>query len=55
MARAQLETSFRRIGKPAVDLIQVHNLGDVPTQLGILKELKAAKKAAEDADHRVPH
>jgi aryl-alcohol dehydrogenase-like predicted oxidoreductase len=23
-----------------IDLIQVHNLGDVPTQLGILKELK---------------
>ena len=39
-ARAQLETSFQRIGKRPIDLIQVHNLGDVPTQLGILKELK---------------
>jgi aryl-alcohol dehydrogenase-like predicted oxidoreductase len=40
-ARAQIERSFQRIGKPAIDLIQVHNLGDVPTQLGILQELKA--------------
>jgi aryl-alcohol dehydrogenase-like predicted oxidoreductase len=39
-ARAQLETSFQRIKAPKVDLIQVHNLGDVATQLGILKELK---------------
>jgi aryl-alcohol dehydrogenase-like predicted oxidoreductase len=40
-ARQQIETSFQRIGKQPIDLIQVHNLGDVPTQLGILKELKA--------------
>jgi aryl-alcohol dehydrogenase-like predicted oxidoreductase len=39
-ARQQLETSFTRLRKRPVDLIQVHNLGDVPTQLGILKELK---------------
>ena len=26
---------------PKIDLIQVHNLADIPTQLGILKELKA--------------
>jgi aryl-alcohol dehydrogenase-like predicted oxidoreductase len=39
-ARAQIETSFRRIGRPVVDLIQVHNLGDVRTQLPILRELK---------------
>jgi hypothetical protein len=25
---------------PKIDLIQVHNLGDVPTQLAILKEMK---------------
>lgn len=43
-ARAQVETSFERIGKKPVDLIQVHNLGDVPVQLGILKELKADKR-----------
>jgi aryl-alcohol dehydrogenase-like predicted oxidoreductase len=40
-ARAQIDTSFSRIKKAKIDLIQVHNLGDVPTQLGILKELKA--------------
>ena len=39
-ARAQIETSFQRIKAPKIDLIQVHNLGDVPTQFGILKELK---------------
>jgi aryl-alcohol dehydrogenase-like predicted oxidoreductase len=41
-ARQQIETSFTRLRKRPIDLIQVHNLGDVPTQLGILKELKAA-------------
>lgn len=40
-ARAQIETSFQRIRKRPIDLIQVHNLADLPTQLGILKELKA--------------
>jgi aryl-alcohol dehydrogenase-like predicted oxidoreductase len=40
-ARAQIERSFQRIGKSAIDLIQVHNLGDVPTQLAILQDLKA--------------
>lgn len=39
-ARQQLETSFRRIGKPAIDLVQVHNLGDLRTQLPILREYK---------------
>ena len=41
-ARAQVERSFRYIGKDPIDLIQVHNLADIPTQLSILKELKAA-------------
>lgn len=40
-ARAQIEQSFQRVGKDPIDLIQVHNLADVPTQLSILKELKA--------------
>jgi aryl-alcohol dehydrogenase-like predicted oxidoreductase len=40
-ARKQIDQSFARIKKAKIDLIQVHNLGDVPTQLGILKELKA--------------
>jgi aryl-alcohol dehydrogenase-like predicted oxidoreductase len=39
-ARAQIETSFQRIGKRPVDLIQVHNMSNVPTQLGILEEMK---------------
>ena len=39
-ARKQLETSFRRIGKPVIDLVQVHNMGDVRTQLPILREYK---------------
>lgn len=39
-ARAQIERSFERVGKDPIDLIQVHNLADIPTQLGILKELK---------------
>lgn len=41
-ARAQLEASFQRLGTEVIDLIQVHNLGDVPTQLGLLKALKEA-------------
>ncbi|HEX6134244.1 MAG TPA: aldo/keto reductase [Longimicrobiales bacterium] len=40
-ARAQIDASFQKLKKPVIDLIQVHNLGDVPTQLGILKQLKA--------------
>jgi aryl-alcohol dehydrogenase-like predicted oxidoreductase len=39
-ARAQIEDSFRKLHTDRIDLIQVHNLGDVPVQLGILKELK---------------
>jgi len=39
-ARAQIEASFQRIGKSPIDLIQVHNLGDPPTQLAILRQLK---------------
>ena len=41
-ARQQLETSFERIGKEPIDLIQVHNFADVATQLPILKEAKQA-------------
>ncbi|MGV3517352.1 aldo/keto reductase [Luteitalea sp.] len=39
-ARAQIDASFTKLKKAKIDLIQVHNLGDVPTQLGILKEMK---------------
>lgn len=41
-ARAQIERSFNYIGKDPIDLVQVHNLRDIPTQMGILKELKEA-------------
>jgi aryl-alcohol dehydrogenase-like predicted oxidoreductase len=39
-ARAQIATSFERIGRRPMDCIQVHNLGDIPVQMGILKEMK---------------
>ncbi len=39
-AWAQIERSFEYIGKDPIDLVQVHNLRDIPTQMGILKELK---------------
>lgn len=39
-ARAQIEQSMQRLGKARMDLIQVHNLGDVPTQLGLLKQYR---------------
>ena len=39
-ARAQIERSFGYFGVDVIDLIQVHNLGDPPTQVGILQELK---------------
>jgi aryl-alcohol dehydrogenase-like predicted oxidoreductase len=40
-ARAQIEASFQRVKKAKIDLIQVHNMGDVKTQVPILRELKA--------------
>ena len=40
-ARGQIERSFGYIGVDVIDLIQVHNLGDPSTQVGILQELKA--------------
>ena len=40
-ARAQIERSFGYFGVDVIDLIQVHNLGDPPVQVGILEELKA--------------
>lgn len=39
-ARAQIDASFAKFKVPKIDLIQVHNLADVPTQLGILAALK---------------
>jgi aryl-alcohol dehydrogenase-like predicted oxidoreductase len=37
-----IEQSFRRLRRRQIDLIQVHDLIDVPTQLATLRELKAA-------------
>ena len=39
-ARAQVEQSFAHVGKDPIDLIQVHNMADVATQLPILREFK---------------
>ena len=39
-ARAQLERSFTRAHKDPIDLIHVHNLADLPTQMPIIQELK---------------
>lgn len=39
--RAQLERSFTRLRRDMIDLIQVHNMGDPPTQLSVLDEYKA--------------
>lgn len=41
-ARAQIEASFARYKLPRIDLIQVHNMGDPATQLGVLREFKTA-------------
>jgi aryl-alcohol dehydrogenase-like predicted oxidoreductase len=41
-ARAQVERSFQRLRIPVIDVIQVHNMGDPPTQLGVLREFKAS-------------
>ena len=41
-ALAQIERSFDRLRIPVIDLIQVHNMGDPPTQLGVLERCKAA-------------
>lgn len=39
-ALQQIESSFAKLEVPTIDLIQVHNLADVPTQLGVVKKLK---------------
>ena len=43
-ARAQLAQSLARIGKDPVDLIQVHNLADLATQMPLIQELKEEGK-----------
>jgi aryl-alcohol dehydrogenase-like predicted oxidoreductase len=41
LAREQLARSFEHVGKDPIDLIQVHNLADLETQMPIIEELKA--------------
>ncbi len=41
-ARAQIERSLQLFAQPKIDLIQVHNMGDPATQLGVLREFKNA-------------
>lgn len=38
--RAQIEQSFQRLGRDVIDLFQVHNLVDYPTQIALLQALK---------------
>lgn len=38
--RAQIERSFERMRLDVIDLDQVHNMGDPPTQLAVLQEYK---------------
>ena len=40
-ARAQIEASFEYFGVDEIELMQVHNLGDMPVQMPIIEELKA--------------
>jgi aryl-alcohol dehydrogenase-like predicted oxidoreductase len=43
-ARAQIEDSFRKLGVKQIDVLQVHNMADVPTQLGIVQALKKEQR-----------
>ena len=40
ITREQIQNSFDRIGKSPIDLMQIHNLGDIKTQLPMIQELK---------------
>ena len=40
--RRQIDRSFERLRIPVIDLDQVHNMGDPPTQLGVLQEYRAS-------------
>ena len=40
--RRQIDRSFERLRIPVIDLNQVHNMGDPPTQLGVLQEYRAS-------------
>jgi diketogulonate reductase-like aldo/keto reductase len=38
--RAQIQESLKKLGVKKLDLVQVHNLGNLQTQLAVLKDLK---------------
>ncbi|MBH98276.1 MAG: oxidoreductase [Rhodospirillaceae bacterium] len=40
VTRQQIQDSFDRINKMPIDLMQIHNLGDIKTQLPMIQELK---------------
>ena len=40
VTRRQIQNSFDRIGKSPIDLMQIHNLGDIKIQLPMIQELK---------------
>lgn len=40
--RRQIDRSFERLRIPVIDLNQVHNMGDPPTQLDVLQEYRAS-------------
>jgi aryl-alcohol dehydrogenase-like predicted oxidoreductase len=42
--QAQIDDSFRLLQRQPLDLIAVHNLQDIDTQLALLRELKASKR-----------
>lgn len=39
--RYQIQRSFLRLRRKQIDLFQIHNMGDPPNQLAVLRELKA--------------
>jgi diketogulonate reductase-like aldo/keto reductase len=39
-SRSQIDKSFRKLGVKKLDLVQVHNLGDLQNKLALLKDLK---------------
>ena len=41
--RRQIDRSFERLRIPVIDLNQVHNMGDPPTQLGVLRGLQGIR------------
>jgi len=40
VTQQQIQDSFNRIGKSPIDLMQIHNLGDLKTQLPMIRQLK---------------